>query len=72
MSLFPARSTISGNPLNGRIDILIERGGDGEASLFESGDLLPIENFIVSDNGIGFTDPNYDAFNPNVDYVFIS
>lgn len=45
---------------NGRITITIER--ESQRSLFSNWE-TDIENIIIKDNGIGFTDDNYNSFN---------
>jgi len=49
----------SGNA-KGRIDITLERD-DSQGTLHERGP-NPIEGFVVSDNGVGFTDRNLESF----------
>lgn len=48
---------------NGRIHIVIERVDDPQARLYVDSDTRPIENFIITDNGIGFTEKNFKSFN---------
>lgn len=45
---------------NGRIDIIIER--ESQMTIFRNWE-TDIENVIIKDNGIGFTDDNYNSFN---------
>src|ERR1043166_1535416 len=48
---------------NGRIDIVIQRVPDPRARLYADSDTRPIQNFIIRDNGIGFTEKNFESFN---------
>jgi hypothetical protein len=47
---------------NGRIEITIER--DFQQSVLDAqfNRILPVKNFIIEDNGIGFTEDNYASF----------
>ncbi len=53
-----------GKTKNGIITITLERLPQG--LLVEEGEenreLLPIQNIIIEDNGVGFRDPNFSAF----------
>jgi hypothetical protein len=48
---------------DGRIDVLLERSGEGPRSLLDGSDLRPLNNVIIKDNGVGFTKDNFDSFN---------
>ena len=52
------------NVKDGKIVISLERQGQGliEESGEENKELLPIENIIVEDNGVGFKETNFAAF----------
>lgn len=48
---------------DGKIDVILERSGEGEQSLYDGGDLRPISNVTIIDNGVGFTEDNFNSFN---------
>ena len=53
------------NVEDGRIVVSLERQKQGlleEAGLEENKELLPIENLIIEDNGVGFKEVNFAAF----------
>lgn len=53
-----------GDVKDGKIDIVIERDSDQLTTIETQEDILPpITGFSVTDNGVGFDNLNYDAFN---------
>lgn len=58
------QSIIQGKVENGKINIILERDIKEEPnSYFIDGWETDIENIIIKDNGIGFTEENYKSFN---------
>ena len=58
------QSIIQGKVENGKINIILERDIKEEPnSYFIDGLETDIENIIIKDNGIGFTEENYKSFN---------
>jgi len=43
---------------NGEVEIIVERSGQADIE----NKISPVENFLIRDNGIGFTDDNRDSF----------
>jgi hypothetical protein len=44
---------------DGRITITVRRSPEGQKGLY-GGDLRPVVDFIVEDNGVGFNEINFD------------
>lgn len=59
---------IEENKTSGQIDIVVERHGQDDLS----GGMPPVINFLIKDNGIGFTDKNRNSFDTLYsDYKFL-
>lgn len=50
----------SGDEFEGKIEVTIVR--ENQLQLEEMGELPAIQSFIICDNGVGFTEPNYESF----------
>ncbi len=46
----------------GRIDVFIERESSAQMEISGTSPSKPVRSFTIADNGIGFTDANYDSF----------